>query len=752
MEQNKKNLLRKRKRKAMLSLLLVFFCFFVAFFSSFNPKLSLKTEASLFNACTESFDNRITSPATLDLSDAINQKQGGRKYTIQELFGKTLTYTMFFGDTEPDSKFMSGLDKMILAPKKSGINSERSLELGSNSWHCLMAPTMSKSVPDFFLDASNNVVGAIRALSTTVFSQGMICKDPAHPEKDAPCVNLLGIIGGASTDDPSLGTIYNPETGRIEDIGYRINEEKGGILRALMNGLFWPLLPLAAAIAGIYVLYVGVAHRQFRKALNSLLWLILVLLIATVIWRFPYRVVRFPQTVNNAFTSCAIGAFSGENCFSQGISGNVAGLLVGHACKSSSTEASGLDNTEYLINGVNCGIWKSLVLNTWAKGTFGFDYDALNRNKGSFPIAMRNTKPPIEITGLYYFNAGFSGDVENNLALSWLALMSGAGSRELIGGSGIGGENERSYSQGIKRETPKEAVALAQAVSEHAPIWNSFVGSAQRITDSFVSLIASILVAIITLKLSFFAHVYSFMSTVLLIFAPLFLLFALHYGRGRRIFLSWVGYTLSCILKYVASTIFLLLIFVLFGAVLSELSGIMSLLAIIILGWAMDIYRKEFIEKFSTISVGGKFVSNRLEESMKNFSQNRKEEIGAIAGTIAANKLLTEEDDGSGNKKIKVNNIFKGSYSAFRDVRLKRKARGNGISSAAAKAKLDSISSMKRSRQTLKDQTTLDKAHKEISEENTKRLKDFKETFEENAENFEKIEKEINDDLDRRNH
>lgn len=613
-------------------------------------------EDSVFGFCPSSFDGRILDPVPLDMSDAIMQSKGNRKYTIEELFGKTLSYTLFHGNTHHSSGFT--LPKLFLANKDSGVTGERPDALGRDVWHCLSAPLSKRTIPNGILRLSSIAVKYIQQMTTSIFSQSFVCKDPDADHQPEPCINLLKIIGGRGLK------------GEVGDMGSR----PGGFLKGLSEGLFFPLFAFMASFSALYILWVGIALRHYRLALNMTLWILLVLLLGTFVWRFPGLVARAPQTVNNAVTSCLIGAMSGENCFDSGVSGNMQKSLIGPECLSYSRDASGLEQTEFLVNGLNCSIWKTFILEPWSRSTFGYGLDSDELKKGGLPpIPMFSSKTPKDITGTFFDDSitGNEGGAQPNLAYSWLSLMSG---------------HERDESKdktGKKPEPPELAKQIAQIVADEKEdkMWSAFVGGSSRFSETVIALVAIVFITIIFIKMGFFGLVYSFLSSLLLVFAPFFLLLAIHYGKGRRIFLGWVETILANLLKFFLTALFMLVTIILFGAILAHTHGLISIITVIILGLSANTYRKEIIADLP-VDLGGSKMKNLMEDYAAEKFGNTKDMAATVWGRVQVNRmkgLVTTEVDEDGNKRRKLNNIFAGAGTALKEERQRQKASGDSF-------------------------------------------------------------------------
>ena len=200
----------------------------------------------------------------------------------------------------------------------------------------------------------------------------------------------------------------------------------------------------------------------------------------------------------------------------------------------------------------------------------------------------------------------------------------------------------------------------------------------------------------------------------MLAFAPLFFLFGLHPGKGKKIFLGWLETEVSYILKYLASAMLTIVMILIFGATLAKMNAFSALVSIIILDCTFIMYRKEFINLIGTVNMGGVKVANKASEAMNkitdNTSQYAKAGIGGAVGgaMLAGSKSMNGELTG-GAKQV-IAEIAKGSAQGMgMEAR-----RGNGVVATATRQFKTSNDQLKNKRKRDLEEKARQKTEKQI--------------------------------------
>src|SRR5699024_12828572 len=108
----------------------------------------------------------------------------------------------------------------------------------------------------------------------------------------------------------------------------------------------------------------------------------------------------------------------------------------------------------------------------------------------------------------------------------------------------------------------------------------------------------------------------------MMVLAPLFLLLAVHPGRGRKMFLGWLSQVTSNVLKYLASALFLIVTISLYGAAMANSDNIaLTFVFVLILTGALLLYRGEFFNIIVKVDLGGEKLFNAFVVTVRATAQ-----------------------------------------------------------------------------------------------------------------------------------
>src|SRR5699024_634245 len=159
------------------------------------------------------------------------------------------------------------------------------------------------------------------------------------------------------------------------------------------------------------------------------------------------------------------------------------------------------------------------------EGIEGVDVD-------DFKFSLQSSESPDSMKGKTLDLDG-SGEEINNLAAYQLFVMTDAKSGDNKfdkAGEGTDAYDKRWYN-------------IIAVVAEDDNMWNTWTstggGFFQKASIALISAAATIGGGIVIVVISFFALLYYLISIIMMVLAPLFLLLAVHPGRGRKMFLGW---------------------------------------------------------------------------------------------------------------------------------------------------------------------------------------------------------------------
>lgn len=582
-----------------VSILFAFLFIFLMSIESF-----IQTKAG-FDFCTDLGWGFNKTP--IDTESIIQQDTLKRKYTIQELFGNQIAYTIYTG--EGDKGWFLG-ETTKDAGKAANEKGKKNIEKQRGMMNCMFGG-INRSFQTFALFQAKQWTSVMNSFVTSLFSNNFVCQDVNNPK--GGCINLIKITGGTS------------------------NSSNNGLIQSLTTGIYKPLMTFAILLTAIYIIYIGLIKRQFREGLQSILWTVGIFVVGTIAFMMPHSVAKLPQTVNNTISYCLVSAMNGKNCLSDKTSGSPSSM-VGEECLS---EASGSQyEAELQVNSLSCAMWKTFVLNPWSKGQFGKPFNHLYTDK----IPDNGTRVTYVGNGSDYCVNLYSGNSPRilgseqypsfikrpvcNLALKHLSMTT----------NGDFG-------------TPDNWSNLIASAANDKTMWDNwaptFLGT--RIASGILGSFMAMAGASAIILFSFFGHIYNFSATLLMIFAPIFFLFGVHPSRGRKIFLGYLEVLISNSLKFFASALFVLISMSLFSAVLGETTGFQSFLGTIIMTGSLWIYRKEIVNMIGAVNMGGQRMSNKFGDVLDKTKQKTKNLAtrgamivgGGIGSKMAGGKFST---------------------------------------------------------------------------------------------------------------
>ena len=570
---------------------------------------------AFINACSKMGSNmKRVSPKN---DGYVRPELEHRKWTVEELFRKSVKFTTYYGEGEGTWLYAEKDDRGAARAAEVGLvwpgDIQSTLESARGFGTCTFGG--GDFIPNGIMSISGGVVNLI---NTSI--SGLIGEDFM--------VDGLAKIVGGSTEDNT-----------------------GGLIETFVNSLYMPLIVIIVILATITVVYQGLVQMKMREALNNLIWMALAFIIGLALMYNPQMLAGAPQKATSTITTCVLGALNGQNCLTGEVEAPSA--LTGKECKSySKTDSSEGNNADLMVNGMTCTIWKTFILEPWAEEQFGAPYNKLytrssdiDQNGGSLWSGLTEDTPAdlycVNMMGIRSIDESLekgilmnSGDNDSkvcNVALYQLYLKTEMIDPSFHQGDGYN-ENLVSPDKGDSYDQRWYDIIIPMASSSSWTNWSGQGRMFARLGSSFVGLIAVITASIALITLSIFGAAYKIIGVVLMAFAPLFFLLAIEPSRGRKMFLGWLETLVSSILKYFTVTMLIVVALVLYAGLLANTTGIASLITVIILTVTLGMYRKEIIDIIGASNMGGKRLSDRFGKVLDKRTKGVKEKSRAVAG------------------------------------------------------------------------------------------------------------------------
>lgn len=607
------------KRSPVMVAVSAFFALLVLFISV-QPLMGSFSSAQPQKAHAEGFELFCTSKIGLWMDDKSDwqaflkvypqENEKNRVWTLQEAFGNGATFVNYEGEGKgPDKQLV--IDKSPENTYKPGNYSAVEDKLnGARTESGCFWPGFATSVANFGLWTASATTNIVQTFVVFAFDSSIICEDPANPT--GVCLNLLKVVGG---------------TGTAGD---------GGLIGILTGSIYMPLLVIMVTITAFWIGYKGLVQRKLREAMFGAIWVCLSVIFGLALLLNPALLAKAPMAVSNSVASCVIGSFNGQNCMdsstgTESLKTDSFSTSSDKICRSIAPGASLDAQMSMTVNSLSCSIWKAFVLEPYAQGSFGTSFEKLD-------VSDPDTKKLIEKAGIdpnvFCVNLGsseslasFSGkravfDKDTGKVCNLLAYQMFLKTDASTTGSatpGSGAVDSRWYNLIVT--TANDEGLWAQ----WAP---SLTNSMHKNATAVLAIITSLAGGIVLVIIAFFALLYYLTSVILMAFAPLFFLFGVHPGRGKKILLGWVEKVVSNVLKYLASAIFLIVAISFYAAILgSATSPALTFLFVVIMSFALAMYRKEIVELIGKASMGGEQLSSKFAESLKDRAQG----VGGLA-------------------------------------------------------------------------------------------------------------------------
>ena len=531
--------------------------------------------------------------------EMIHPKATNRKYTVQELFNDAATSFIRY-DGEGKGLFLA--DKSEDASKDLSKEAKERIKAQRTLVGCSFAGPIGAAIEGVPLGISSTITSVTSSFSTALFSEKLIC-EPGNPNGEM-CLDVIGVAGGDG--DPN-----------------------SGVIGQLGQGLYFPMLTIAFLTTACWLMWTGLVQRQFRLGLSGVAWAVIALFVGVAMMTKPNLTARGPHTINNAVLGCLVSAINGGDCTGSGSGGENKNIssAIGEECRSEGSEGN---KAEWQVNALNCSLFKTFVLDNWSRASFGYPYNELyteNPGKGGKTIDLKGKASPGDFAVDLQGPGGDTRDVKtngsrvSNMALKQLNLMTNLES-----------------SSGTKEWKP--LIRVAAENEKMWPYWASAANSdGSRLGTAVVGALEAFVAGVVIIMFSLWGLVYSLVSSILIMFAPIFMLFALHPGKGKRIALGWMEAIIANILKYLATSFMVMASMILYASILASSSGMTAFIGVFIISGALWNYRKEFVNLIGATNMGGQKISNPLGEKLEKKGSKLGDATSAVVGGAIGSKL-----------------------------------------------------------------------------------------------------------------
>lgn len=536
--------------------------------------------------------------------DPVLPDVGSRKYTVMELFGNSYHLATPHGETK--GGLIRGKNHTVTSTQTvSDAAKARLKESGKRTFiECEIGSNVHTAINEFTSGITEALTSLVRFVILAFFDSGLICDE----NNTKGCVDLLGLTGGTT------------ET------------EGAGLIGKLGKGVFVPLVVMAFLFTAGWMAYEGLYKRQFRSSLGGLLWALFAFVLGLSTVYKPWLIARAPHEANAIVSGCLLNVLAGGSCISEG---DTFDKTADQACTSYSDGTSSPNSkSQFALNTIACNITKGFTIDRWSVQQFGYTFDQLytqNPPEGysvykvdkpeDFCINMYSESSPNSIISAHLSSFKPSNNVQVcNIAAAYMAATTLGD----YGGPGM-----------------DRIVAVA---AEDETMWQAMRGD-NRDLIGISQILAILIIAISFIPIAVVGLAYSVLSSIMMIFAAVFLLFAIHPGRGKKIFLGWLETTLSYIMKYLAIGLLIIVMLALYQAAFANTTGMMTLIVSLIFATAFLLYRKEVTNLIGDVSLGGVKMANKAGQLTDKLGKKTGQMGAALAGGYIGGELAARSAD-----------------------------------------------------------------------------------------------------------
>lgn len=545
----------------------------------------------------------------------------GRTWTLQEVVSNGMSFVNYHGEGEGDTLSVTTDSNRYRDVHYKGLDNEKLKKLRSTG--TILMGDFSAAGTDILSGFSGIVYSVAHLTITTAFSPSFICDDPNNPN----CVlNIVGLIGGKT-------------------------DREGGLIGGLRDSLFFPLAGLMVLWALITI--IAQWHKSPVRSVTKVIVIVFALVMFAMVMNWPSRVARFPVSVAQTLGGCILGVMGGGGCNgTQPDVKHVSGGSTSKAnviCRSAVDGATADDKLVLAVNSMTCSVWRNFQLDAYSRGSFG-------RSFAKMDVEDEKIKKAIEATGLsgddFCVPLKSSGAAQDYFDKT--LVLDGGTDHKVCNVAAyqlfLRTDAESTTDKRDKNPVDQRWYKIILLTANDDSLWNNWsfsIGSHMNRAFSVLASLMALLPAVALLTVvSLFAMIYEFISAILMVMLPVFALFALIPGRGWRLFKGWGGSLISYVVKFAIAALMLVLASSLFSGTLDSVdNSALNSLVIILITFALFLYRAQMMDTLGSIDLGGEAMTNRLSQLGERFRERQGQRAAALGAGITAGAINSGVSD-----------------------------------------------------------------------------------------------------------
>lgn len=461
----------------------------------------------------------------------------------------------------------------------------------------------------------------------------------------------------------------------FEELG--LNDIVENLIENFRDGIFMPLLVMAVAGGGLYILWQAGTRRNYGEQAKNAVLIFFTAFMGVVVLYSPQTLLLYSEKIPAMIETTIMGTIfeTGREEDSK--------LCTATGTKSVPNDNEGIDPSQSLINPeaavrqMMCENWQVYVYSPYVFGQWGTSYNSLHNNKMKNIAANEQTVGKASVR----LGPGPSGEL-NNWAAYQTSLMTAGSTTTIDGNKHSGLTNPNMYRIVDLQAGPNNGWGTDDTY------FNSWRGENMfdRVMTSFLSIGSSIMGMIVVIAYSLKLIELKLVTTLMLTIMPFMFLMGIIPGQGRmKLKKYFMTLIVLMIQRVLLVALLAIMMRVLTGLALSAEGYFLLAIFSIVVPLVFLKYRSELLSlvKKAADSAGGSYNTPKARQmasaatqavptSVRNVVSTQRAALaggiaGAMAGAARGSVSVTKDKDGNNVTKVHDRGLD-GARAGFRNA------------------------------------------------------------------------------------
>lgn len=443
------------------------------------------------------------------------------------------------------------------------------------------------------------------------------------------------------------------------------------IFSLLFDNVFMPMVLISVAFTGLYILYLGVVKREFRKSLGVLARTLALYVAAVIASLYPLQVISLPNNIAVVGQSIIIQAMGGsltknssELCATD--VGASEEIIDGADTGLNAEKSQGIleEASKNMRSVVSCQFWEVFLFRPWVEAQWGAHYNDLwavdnvpSDKSGAADLGNEND----EWVGDAAVPMG-GEEFLNNWALFQLSTQTnvhspiGSPNEVDVSSMGVGRDwwrivdavsnydEETEKSSVVSHSEATGGVIEGDDISTTEPketkvteYWDTWVGNetASRVLVAQSSLFIAIIGLSLPLIFSLLSAVYSIGLALMMALAPVMFLVGIYQPHGWDAFLTWAQEVINLMIKRIVFGFLLVLSLIFTTAAIKameDVGWVQGLLLVIVFALILWKFKDQILNSFASVA----FTASNFSHANKEITRKLKKGTRSTARVTTA--------------------------------------------------------------------------------------------------------------------